>query len=127
LKNRAAPLVIRRSLIRASLDAIAIFGLFTMVFGGLYAVPLAAHPMPIVTAGQTSPAGTGDSVAMIAAKSLSKDAPSALPANVRQWTLFGVFLSLIAALNLAMARHIRRTYLVPARKPSQLKISTKEL
>lgn len=137
MKPHAAPNAIRKSLTRVGFDAAAVFAFFTFVYGGLAAAPLAAHPMtaiPVVglasmPAPSTAiPAQTAEiaGVTLIAAKPSMSRVDREPHRNVEDWTVFGLAVSLIAALNLLMLRHIHRTYLVPVRRGAVPKQTTKD-
>lgn len=111
----------RRHILRAAADTTAAFVLFTGVAAVFACPPSSASPhvMKVVPAAGSSMVITGavtpaerPAVVKVAGSTTSFSAAPAAPTRPAEqaWLLLAVSFSLLAALNLAFVRHLRRAY-----------------
>ena len=123
-KPTAPMIAARRHLVRSMVDAVAAFALFAIASMTLASAPSSASPTPmsrnatgpsIVVQAKVNPAGT---MPFQANSFASTGAMATISATGSQtaWVLLGLAISLLAAINLALIRHLREAYSHPRRR-----------
>ena len=126
---------LRRTLLRPAIDAFAAFAVFGLVSAAVTSAPSSASPSS-AGLGASAFAVSHETVSSLALKAVgdSDDRPvieiatTSSPANAdaiyrrtsadAAWGLLALAFSALAALNLALLRHVRQAYAMP-RKPSR--------
>lgn len=118
----------RRHLLRPVLDAGAAFAIFTIASLTLASAPLSASPTglsqigPSLATSHTFVAPTGAETLTFASDRRIETAsqPNTNAGRRTAWTLLGLGFSLLAALNLAILRHLRHAYADPRKRENRV-------
>ncbi len=118
---------LRYAFLRPALDACAAFGLFVLVSLAFSSGPTSASPHRLMNPGLASPSLGNPAVATPADRQIfdvaARPTPATASAVYRQtdtaaaWLLLSFVFSALAALNMAMVRHLRQAYADPRKRP----------
>ncbi len=124
-KPRAKP-KFRRLVLRPMLDAVIAGFVFTLISSAIVCTHAKAGTTPVAFAGIERVATRSAVMAVaepgplpivqIATASSPADAVYRQTSTAAAWSLLGVAFSMMAALNLALLRHLKRAYAIPTRR-----------